>query len=356
MFKRKLFKRALPVILSVAMIFQSTPATALAAENVETEAIVETAEGAEPSDDSSDAGSADSSEPSEVSPASEDAPTADGNSEEQAKEETEGQSTETTKAEESKNDESKAETAQTEESKEEGTSTEASKTEEAPSETVAENQGTETTTTAAEESTEAVVEATSEVEADGEAADVNAEQAALDTVIVVKDTIEHLFNEAEKDEATGKWAHTSTYSNTDTKYQNIISQIEQSKNDYLDVKIDGESNTNLLDSSLTLKWEQKPAEPADAAWSELKDDPYPISAGNYRLVIAVKAMDGLCKDAQEEIYVTIKPIELEVAVGNVKATPGMTVAEFKAQVKEKYTLRRKEIGRASCRERVCMFV
>ena len=29
MFKRKLFKRALPVILSVAMIFQSTPATAL---------------------------------------------------------------------------------------------------------------------------------------------------------------------------------------------------------------------------------------------------------------------------------------------------------------------------------------
>lgn len=341
MFKRKLFKRALPVILSVAMIFQSTPATALAAENAETEAIVETAEGAEPSDDSSDAGSADSSEPSEVSPASEDAPTADGNSEEQAKEETEGQSTETAKVEESKNDESKAETAQTEESKEEGTSTEASKTEEAPSETVAENQGTETTTTATEESTEAVVEATSEVEADGETADVNAEQAALDTVIVVKDTIEHLFNEAEKDEATGKWAHTSTYSNTDTKYQNIISQIEQSKNDYLDVKIDGESNTNLLDSSLTLKWEQKPAEPADAAWSELKDDPYPISAGNYRLVIAVKAMDGLCKDAQEEIYVTIKPIELEVAVGNVKATPGMTVAEFKAQVKEKYTLRRK---------------
>lgn len=342
MFKRKLFKRALPVILSVAMIFQSTPATALAAENAETEAIVETAEGTEPSDDSSDAGSADSSEPSEVSPASEDAPTADGNSEEQAKEETEGQSTETAKVEESKNDESKAETAQTEESKEEGTSTEASKTEEAPSETVAENQGTETTTTATEESTEAVVEATSEVEADGETADVNAEQAALDTVIVVKDTIKRLFNnEAEKDEATGKWAHTSTYSNTDTKYQNIISQIEQSKNDYLDVKIDGESNTNLRDSSLTLKWEQKPAEPADAAWSELKDDPYPISAGNYRLVIAVKAMDGLCKDAQEEIYVTIKPIELEVAVGNVKATPGMTVAEFKAQVKEKYTLRRK---------------
>ncbi len=33
MFKRKLFKRALPIILSVAMIFQSMPATALAAES-----------------------------------------------------------------------------------------------------------------------------------------------------------------------------------------------------------------------------------------------------------------------------------------------------------------------------------
>ena len=43
MFKRKLFKRALPVILSVAMIFQSMPATALAAENEMTE-VVETTE------------------------------------------------------------------------------------------------------------------------------------------------------------------------------------------------------------------------------------------------------------------------------------------------------------------------
>lgn len=44
MFKRKLFKRALPVILSVAMIFQSMPATALAAENEMTEVVETTVE------------------------------------------------------------------------------------------------------------------------------------------------------------------------------------------------------------------------------------------------------------------------------------------------------------------------
>lgn len=41
MFKRKLFKRALPMILSVAMVFQSVPATAMAAEYEETETVVE---------------------------------------------------------------------------------------------------------------------------------------------------------------------------------------------------------------------------------------------------------------------------------------------------------------------------
>lgn len=42
MFKRKLFKRALPVILSVAMVFESMPATALAAESTEITEVVET--------------------------------------------------------------------------------------------------------------------------------------------------------------------------------------------------------------------------------------------------------------------------------------------------------------------------
>lgn len=40
MFKRKLFKRALPIILSVAMVFQSMPATAYAAEYEESEIVV----------------------------------------------------------------------------------------------------------------------------------------------------------------------------------------------------------------------------------------------------------------------------------------------------------------------------
>ena len=294
MFKRKLFKRALPVILSVAMIFQSTPATALAAENAETEAIVETAEGTEPSDDSSDAGSADSSEPSEVSPASEDAPTADGNSEEQAKEETEGQSTETAKVEESKNDESKAETAQTEESKEEGTSTEASKTEEAPSETVAENQGTETTTTAAEESTEAVVEATSEVEADGETADVNAEQAALDTVIVVKDELKGAFkaNGAKEDTDAEVLTFKSAYSVTENPYSNILSTVEDALSHYLGVEIDGSENKNLP-SALKVKWQKKAADKDE--WADIAT--YPTEVGTYLLLISLDEVADLCKNA-----------------------------------------------------------
>ena len=42
MFKRKLFKRALPIILSVAMVFQSAPTTAYAAEGTtEPETVIE---------------------------------------------------------------------------------------------------------------------------------------------------------------------------------------------------------------------------------------------------------------------------------------------------------------------------
>lgn len=339
MFKRKLFKRALPVILSVAMIFQSTPATALAAENAETEAIVETAEGAEPSDDSSDAGSADSSEPSEVSPASEDAPTADGNSEEQAKEETEGQSTETAKVEESKNDESKAETAQTEESKEEskeeGTSTEASKTEEAPSETVAENQGTETTTTATEESTEAVVEATSEVEADGETADVNAEQAALDTVIVVKDELKGAFkaNGAKEDTDAEVLTFKSAYSVTENPYSNILSTVEDALSHYLGVEIDGSENKNLP-SALKVKWQKKAADKDE--WADIAT--YPTEVGTYRLLISLDEVADLCKNAEASVNVIIEQAQLTVDVSEIVATPGTTVEAFKAQVAEEYIL------------------
>ncbi len=336
MFKRKLFKRALPVILSVAMIFQSTPATALAAENVETEAIVETAEGAEPSDDSSDAGSADSSEPSEVSPASEDAPTADGNSEEQAKEETEGQSTETAKVEESKNDESKIETAQTDESKEEGTSTEASKTEEAPSETVAENQGAETTTTAAEESTEAVVEATSEVEADGETADVNAEQAALDTVIVVKDELKRAFtaNGANEDKDAEVLTFKSAYSATENPYSNILSTVEDALSYYLGVEIDGSENTNLPDA-LKVKWQKKAADKDE--WADIVT--YPTEVGTYRLLISLDEVADLCKKAEASVNVIIEQAQLTVDVSEIVATPGTTVEAFKTQVAEEYILR-----------------
>ena len=52
MFKRKLLKRALPVILSVAMILQSTPATALAAENMETKTVEAETQSADSSDSS----------------------------------------------------------------------------------------------------------------------------------------------------------------------------------------------------------------------------------------------------------------------------------------------------------------
>ena len=354
MFKRKLFKRALPVILSVAMIFQSTPATALAAENAETEAIVETAEGAEPSDDSSDAGSADSSEPSEVSPASEDAPTADGNSEEQAKKETEGQSTETTKAEESKNDESKAETAQTEESKEEGTSTEASTTEEAPSETVAENQGTETTTTAAEESTEAVVEATSEVEADGEAADVNAEQAALDTVIKadlnsVDEVLSNVCTRNPED------VFVTTYTGKSSTYADITTSLEAGKNSFIKITIDGaednDLNEELLKGSVHMAWKKVLSD------GKTEDISFPVETGQYQLLITLDAVDGICKESTTTINFEIEQIQLQIDnVSEIDCdgwydddynyhdtkpftiAPGTTVGELKEQLKENYRL------------------
>ncbi len=164
MFKRKLFKRALPVILSVAMIFQSMPATALAAENEMTE-VVETT--VEDSGSESDAGD-EAKEPANEEP---EAPAAEQPEASTPVEETK-QEEASTPAESTVQDTADA---STEEPKQEETSAPAESTAQEETSAPVETTAPETTTAEEEASTEELLQ-----KAEGET-------AKLQTVIKIND-------------------------------------------------------------------------------------------------------------------------------------------------------------------------
>ena len=318
MFKRKLFKRALPFILSVAMMFESLPATAMATESSGAEQMTET----------------------------------ERQSEEGGEERSGSESEES------------AEAASTEER----LSDEAAPTSEESSESEASTpSGSETPSTSeewSESGSESETPSTSEESSGSEHADereeieqkeVDAEETKLDTKLEIKQEAYAGINEIR--DGAGNIIFQRDLSKDDPTYTTQYN--DPSKCGELQDKIEGNVtvvvndqtiNEEDLDPSMKLRfkyeWKGKKADTTGT------DDPYannvdgfPKDAGEYRLRITVEAVDTLCKEAYIDVYVTINPADLTLDLDTkecLNINPGKTVADLQKQITEEYVLKYKD--------------
>lgn len=316
MFKRKLFKRALPVILSVAMIFQSMPATALAAENEMTE-VVETT--VEDSGSESDAGD-EAKEPANEEP---EAPAAEQPEASTPVEETKQEEV-STPAESTAQDTADA---STEEPKQEETSV--------PAESTTQEETSAPVETAAPETTDAGEEATDEELQQAEADEVTAAKIIVDETQLESSLPYGL--KYEDGVVSGKYTpETKIFDDfVNNKLKNVDSSVISIK---VGDKTDDELSKNLKDK-LSFQWNRvEKQEGADDKLTPLSNGETPKDAGTYRLVLSLDAVDGLCGKAEDvSINFEIKQAVLKADVDE-KPEIGTKLVDFVNSVKENFTL------------------
>lgn len=282
MFKRNLFKRFLPIALSVAMTVQSLPVTSYAAEGTtEPETAVEQTTD-EVVDDETDDNGAGSSE------------TVDGQNEGE-NEESKSPETQAT-VEETKPDE----TQQTEETK------------------VAEETKTAEETKPAEETKTAEAEKEEEVE---EVAD-NAEAVASKAVISVNEnTLVNNLSGYTYDYTTKTVEKSFKADSTETA-EKVLDATKAA----VKVTVD-EQDSSTAKEHVTYKWQQKNAE---GNFADMPAEELPQAAGEYKLVISLGAVDGVCAAADDvSVSLTIKKAEITLDNTVKQFNPGVTVAEVK---------------------------
>lgn len=282
MVKHKLFKRALPLILSIAMVFQSMPATAMAAEYEETEIVTEQAA-------------------------------------EAAASENDNQSADDTQEKASENED---------EAKTSAEETEALSVE---TEAVEKNTAAE-----ADESETGAAEYLEQAE--------ELQEAALDTRLVLKDNGTRTYLETYARSYGLTYQDGVISSEYDEENSAVFDSFVNNRlkdDDYkgriFAVEIDGEENKELV-NSLTFKWQKKNGE----AWADMTNGDTPSAAGSYQLVVSLEAVDGLCKAAETAIAFEIEKAKLSIDLSEVERPEiGSTVGDFKKAVTEAYILRDK---------------
>ncbi len=303
MFKRKLFKRALPIILSVAMVFQSMPATALAAEDP---AVVETSV---EDTDTADSGTTDSD-------------AADSADETTADEEQEPA------GEEQQPD---ADTpADGEGQPETGTPTDNEGQSETGTTTDGETQpGAETPVYTPDlrpnqEGEQPETEATSE-----ELQEAGDGKAAIESTVI---KVENLFlaSQFEKQNDKSEPTYNVSYSEGGN-FDGIGDAVKGAAKIY----INGEDRTEALRNDyLSYEWR--------TAGSESAMQGLPKETGSYVLRLKVTAVEGVCGDAVYDIYFNIEKAQLTLELKNdinKNVATGSKVSDFKAAVLENYVLK-----------------
>lgn len=331
MFKRKLFKRALPIILSVAMIFQSMPATALAAESPaqETAADSETLDestdtvNSDVSDDSaSDASSSD--ENSSEDSASEDNASEDSALEEKAPAE---DNSEETSLEENASSESESEQG----SSEEKGSEESSSKEDSSTENTSEKSSSEETTAPEETSTVVQTDSTEEMEG----VDQKEDTAKPAAVLVDEDKLRSAVEKSELhyDEET-KTVFALYDADTKNPFKDILNGY------YYDDEIEGDvyffyvelDDKGNLDLTKQLHYTWKDANNKDLSG-------VPNNAGTYALEIKLDAIDQVCKEAKTTLNFRIDPRGVMVDYSEIdQIIPGTTVEDAIKAIQEDYQL------------------
>lgn len=328
MFKRNLLKRVLPIMLSVAMVFQSVPMTALAVENPE--AVVSTTE-ADPA----------------AEPEADETTSPDGDSGSNSSDDAGGASdSEKVSDETTEMGDGGTETTDTETETETG-GTETTDTDAETGDTEAEDTNVETGNS---ESGDGKTEATDvETESNGNETDEDTTQSGQDEQVAVAST-EVTVNEGElslgsgfvRDNSADRLTYIVPYS-LDDLFGNVINVVK----DAAVIKVNGESVPALKDDYLILEWKEvKKSE--DGAETLVAMTGTPQSVGSYALHLTTRVQEGVCGAVQEgyNVYFNITPRKLTIALEgedsaeeilSVKA--GSKIEDFKADVKNAVKLK-----------------
>ncbi len=299
MFKRKLFKRVLPIILSVAMTFQSVPATALAAESqVESSAELETGQGEDPA--SQDSGGS-----------TEKAPEAEAGSTE-AVESTEMLETASGESVEPSTVETGSE----------------QKTEETSSTTSTETSDTEMSSTEAPET-----EASDTMLIVAEGADETTGEGASEKVaaIVVDDQKANNI-----DGFTRKLGEKGLAYFTEYKEMSQCGTFEKKVKECISVTV-GDEEVSSLNDQFTYSWAVKNADGTETPLT----DALPTDAGDYVLTVGLESdkIVGLYDKVESlKVALTIEKAEITLDIADVTIDPGRTAQDLIDQINKAYTL------------------
>ncbi len=309
MFKRKLFKRALPFILSVAMMFESLPATAMATESSGAEQMTET---------ETEAGSEEGGEQGSESEEAESA---------EVKAEVKSEEAEVTAESETKTE------APSEEA-------EASSEVEAESKIEVESElKSSETETSSEAETESVPEDVSEKETEEIAQkEVEAEEPKLVTKLELDDTVG--VGDKTIDGFTRVYGELPLTFTTEYGRDKGCGEFQEGIKNYIDIVVDDEEMHETAKANYAFKWTAKKAgaEGADA-YTEAVDG-VPTNVGEYKLHISLAAEKDTWSEASMDVYVKIELAELELVLNkSLEIDPGKTVKDLKDQITKDYDLK-----------------
>ena len=328
MFKRKLFKRALPFILSVAMMFESLPATAMATESSGAEQMTETErQSEEGGEERSGSGSEESAEA---------ASTEERLSEESSGSESGSESEEAPTSEESSGSESGSESEASTPSGSETPST---------SEEWSESGSESETPSTSEESSGSEHEDERE---EIEQKEVDAEETANPAKLDLNDEVGVGDNKiAGFTRVYGELPLTFT---TEYGRNEGCGKFQEDLKGYIDILVDDEKVHDTAKANFSFKWTGKKKDAAEGtdAYTEAVDG-VPVNVGEYKLHITLAEEKDIWTEASMDVYVKIQPAELELVLDKTDANnnkvsifkidPGKTVKDLKDQITKDYDLK-----------------
>ncbi|MCI9398625.1 MAG: hypothetical protein HFJ07_02200 [Lachnospiraceae bacterium] len=350
MLKRKLLKQALPILLSAAMIFQSMPATALAAETTETTEAVKGEESSQNGQQGTDQEEAADQDKTPSDSGSQNRSQVEGSSQDNA------QSEEPIADNSSPNTQTDKEQTDNQQEAENPDNTQTDK-EQTDNQQESENPDTAQTDNLQSESVQPDNISETETATDGEVSENNAGENKLLTELVIDENLlrDVVNNISNPDRERFKYNEENNSIETtyleeaqegiDNIFAPVIQNLKTSPNSSqgITIKVDG-APINALRDKLDYKWRRQKAD--GSGYEDI--DKAPVNAGSYQLIFFLEKEEGLCQAAQAEpITLVIQPKELKVdlklnANGKKEVAPGTTLKAFKEDLIAEFALAGKD--------------
>lgn len=195
--------------------------------------------------------------------------------------------------------------------------------------------------TEAEAKTEIETEIKTEMESKEDAVEENEQtQAAFDTRIVIHteklqsyiaEKTNTLQYDIDKDVILAKYEESDK-----SVFAAVKSELQDNTNGYriISIEVDGKEITSGIDkNNIRYQWKEK----SGNTYTDMTDEPQ--QAGDYKLVISLQAVDGVCQAAAAELDFTITKRQIFIGLENaISVAPGTTVSDFINDLKENYVL------------------